>query len=223
MIQLWRSARPAAVALLAWLIVIGLFHLNYAALRIRDLLSVFPVLSLWAGLGMADALSQIGRLGRPNWRRGVRVLALGLMIVLLYARARVTLWLPTYAQDFNTFGYLRAEQRAAFDRLASLTPSEAIVAASLNSGSITLYSERDIVRPAYWSSDEWLGFVARALNDGRRVYLLVDGVEMHSSMQVVQSRYHLTQVSLLPVPYFYPTGNSQNQSVPLYEVLVRQP
>jgi hypothetical protein len=223
MIQLWRSARPAAVALLAWLIVIGLFHLNYAALRIRDLLSVFPALSLWAGLGMADALSQIGRLGRPNWRRGVRVLAFVLIIVLLYARARVTLWLPTYAQDFNTFGYLRAEQRAAFDRLASLTPSEAIVAASLNGGSITLYAERDIVRPAYWSSDEWLRFVDRALNDGRRIYLLVDGVEMQKPMQLVQSRYQLAQVSSLSVPYFYPTGNSQNQSVPLYEVLRREP
>ncbi len=218
--QLWRNSQPAAIALLAWLIVIGLFHLNYAALRIRDLLSVFPVLCVWAGIGMADILSQVQRIGRLSWRKGAQVLALGLTVVLLYARARVTLWLPAYAQDFRTFGYLRADQRVAFDRLASLTSAEAVVAASMNSGPITLYAQRDIVRPAYWSEDEWLDFVGRALSDGHPVYLLVDGAEMQGPMQVIQSRYQLEQVSSLPVPYFYPDGNSEDRSVWLYEVIV---
>ncbi len=141
-------------------------------------------------------------------------------VVLLYARARVTLWLPAYAQDFRTFGYLRADQRVAFDRLASLTSAEAVVAASMNSGPITLYAQRDIVRPAYWSEDEWLDFVGRALSDGHPVYLLVDGAEMQGPMQVIQSRYQLEQVSSLPVPYFYPDGNSEDRSVWLYEVIV---
>lgn len=218
-LQLWRGARRAAIALLAWLLVIIFFHLPYPALRLRDLLSVLPVLAIWTGAGLADVLSQVQRIRPSVWRKGVQILALGLMMVALYARSQVVLWLPVHAQDFQSFGYLRAEQRAAFDTLAALVPAEGIVAASLNGGAIILYTGRDIVRPAYWSADEWLDFVAEALNDGRRVYLLVDGVEMQSPLEIVQSRYQVNLIRLLAVPYFYPGGNSENRDVPLYEVV----
>ena len=218
-IQLWRSARIAAVALLTWLVVIVLFHLPYPALRLRDLLSVLPVLAIWTGVGVADAFSRFKRIRRPAWRKGVQVVVLGLLIAALWGRSQVILWLPLHAKDFHTFGYLRAEQRAAFDTLAEVTPRDGIVAASFNAGAVTLYANRDIVRPAYWSEDEWLDFVARAMNDGREVYLLLDGVEMQESLEVVRSHYQLDRVSSLPMPYFFPGGSSENQIVTLYEVV----
>ncbi len=169
-IQMWRRARIAAIALLAWLVVIVSFHLPYPALRVRDLLSVLPVLAIWTGVGVADVLSRVSRvqrISRPAWRKGVQIVVLGLIIAALWGRSQVVLWLPVHAKDFYTFGYLRAEQRAAFDTLAELTPSDGIVAASLNGGAVTLYANRDIVRPAYWSEGEWLDFVAWALGAGR--------------------------------------------------------
>jgi hypothetical protein len=218
-IQLWRSARVAAIALLTWLAVIVLFHLPYPALRLRDLLSVLPVFAIWTGLGVTDALSRVGRIRRPAWRKGFQVVILGLVIAALWGRSQVILWLPLHAKDFHTFGYLRAEQRASFDALAEVTLPEGIVAASLNAGAVTLYANRDIVRPAYWSEDEWLDFVDRALNDGREVYLLLDGVEMQGSLEAVRSRYQLDQVISLSMPYFFPGGSSENQNVMLYEVV----
>jgi hypothetical protein len=218
-IQVWRSARIAAIALLTWLLVIVLFHLPYPALRLRDLLSVLPVFAVWTGVGVADALSRVRRIRRPAWRNAFQVVILGLVIAALWARSQVILWLPVHAKDFYTFGYLRAEQRAAFDALAEVTPPEGIVAASLNAGAVTLYAERDIVRPAYWSEDEWLSFVARALNDGREVYLLLDGLEMQGPLDAVGSLYQINRVISVPMPYFFPGGSSENQNVTLYEVL----
>jgi hypothetical protein len=218
-IQVWRSARIAAIALLTWLLVIVLFHLPYPALRLRDLLSVLPIFAVWTGVGVADALSRVRRIRRPAWRNAFQVVILGLIIAALWARSQVILWLPVHAKDFYTFGYLRAEQRAAFDALAEVTPPEGIVAASLNAGAVTLYAERDIVRPAYWSEDEWLSFVARALNDGREVYLLLDGLEMQGPLDAVGSLYQINRVISVPMPYFFPGGSSENQNVTLYEVL----
>ena len=68
----WRDFRRVSLVLLTWLLVIGLFHLSYSALRARDLLSVFPVLALWAGMGIADAMcsAQVwSRRGRGLARR----------------------------------------------------------------------------------------------------------------------------------------------------------
>lgn len=217
-VRLWRDFRRAAAGLLMWLVVILFFHLFYNALRLRDLLSVFPVLALWAGVGMADLLSLIRRIGRPTWRRMARVLGFCAIIALLWARSNDTLCLPVPPMHFNMFGYLLSGQRAAFDTLANLTPPDAIVAASLNSGPIELYADRDAIRPAGWSRDEWLDFVAYALDDGYRVYLLEDGVEMREPLRAVQSRYQIILVSSLPVPYFHPGGGSVNLDVPLYEV-----
>ena len=221
LIRLWRDSRRATIGLLVWLLVIVLFHLPYAALRLRDLLSVFPALSIWVGVGIADALCQIQRIGWPIWRKSAQGVGLGLVMVLLSARSWVTLPLSVHAKDFSTFGYLRTEQRAAFDFLARLTTSEAVVASSLNSGPIELYTAHAAVRPASWSQNEWLTFLTGVLDEGRKVYLLLDGVEMHAPARAVQSRYQLSYISSLSVPYFYPDGSSENLDVPLYEVIRR--
>ena len=61
-----RSFRRPSVVLAAWLVAIGVFHLSYSALRARDLLSVFPVLALWAGMGIADALAAAQAFAQPQ-------------------------------------------------------------------------------------------------------------------------------------------------------------
>ena len=218
-IQLWRHARIAAIALLAWLVIIVAFHLPYPALRLRDLLSVLPVLAIWTGVGVAHVLSQLQHIRHPAWRKGTQILVLGLIIAALWARSQVVLWLPLHAKDFHTFGYLRAGHRAAFDTLAELTPPDGIVAASLNAGAITLYADRGIARPAYWSEDEWLDFVTHALDDGDGLYLLLDGAEMQDPLEAVRSHYHLNLVSSLPIPFFNPGGNTENRNVLLYEIV----
>jgi hypothetical protein len=218
-IQTWREARRGAVALLAWMAVIVAFHLPYAALRMRDLLSVLPVFAIWVGVGMAGVLAQALRIRHPVWRRGMRVLALGLMIAALWGRSQVTFWLPVHAKDFQSFGYMRAEQRSAFDELADLIPADGIVGASLNGGAVTLYVKRDIARPAYWTPDDWLTFVDRAVSNERSVYLLVDGVEMQDPLAVLSARYQLRQVASLSMPYFFLGGSSEFRDVPLFEVV----
>jgi hypothetical protein len=55
--RLGRNSSEASLALLAWLLVTVLFHVLYQALRLRDLLSIFPVLALAAGVGMAELLA----------------------------------------------------------------------------------------------------------------------------------------------------------------------
>ncbi len=215
----WLSSRQTAIALLAWLLVVASLHLSYAAVRIRDLLSVFPVLSIWTGVGIAELLCQVRPNRRRAWRKLPQLLGLGLVTALLYIRTHTMLRLPIDAPEFSTFGHLRSEQRAAFEALADLTPSEAIVATSLNSGPVGLYANRDAVRPAYWSQDEWLDFLSRALTNQRPVYMLADGIEMRSPLQTVRSHHRLRLVSFFYVPYFYPGGSSDNLYVPLYEVV----
>jgi hypothetical protein len=215
-IRLWQTCRLPAVMLLAWLLAIVLFHLPYAALRTRDVLSVFPVLAVWVGVGAADLLARILFLPRST-RRGLWwVLACTLLLGLLWVRTRFTF--QVNAGNFVTFGHLRADQRAAFDSLAAQTSSQAVVAASLNSGAVELYTGRDTVRPAYWSTDEWLSFVAHATKDGRPVLILVDGAEMQEPLAAIRARYPLALVSWLSLPYFERDGTSQNIQVPLYRV-----
>ena len=121
----WRSFRLSSVVLLAWLVAIGLFHLSYSALRARDLLSVFPVLALWAGIGMADGLAaaQAWSARGHAWRSVLPLLVALAVVACLWARGRETLDNVTGRPYFTTFGYLQPEQRRAFDTLAALTPA----------------------------------------------------------------------------------------------------
>jgi hypothetical protein len=147
-----------------------------------------------------------------------RFLVLGTVVLLFGARVRVTLQWPLHAGQFNTFGYLDARQRAAFDEIRRLTPPEAILAASLNSGALNVYSQREAVRPADWSTDDWRRFVPLALEKGQAVYLLVDGEEMQAPKQALEPAYTLKPVAALPLPYFYPDGSSDNRPVELYQI-----
>ncbi len=61
-------------------------------------------------------------------------------IVLSLALSRWAMVDNVWKPGWASFGYMRAEQRAAFDRLAELTPPEAIIGASLNAGAIMMYT-----------------------------------------------------------------------------------
>ena len=243
-VRLWLSFRRESVALLLWLGVLLAFHLPYAALRARDLLPEFPVLALWAGVGVSDFLRWVfawrsegdavpavrtdwpwpqpkpGSSKAPASAGRTLAASLGLLVTvaLLGARLRLTVQLPLHPERFNTFGYLNAQQRSSFDTLKTLVPDGAIVAASLNSGAVSLYTGRETVRPGSWSQAEWLDFVQHALAQGRSVYVLDDGDEMHDPIQALAATAALSPVAELPLPFFHATGSSDNQNVELYRI-----
>jgi hypothetical protein len=228
------SFRRPSVVLVAWLATIGVFHLSYSALRARDLLSVFPVLALWAGLGIADALAAARGCARSEtitesqgdavptggraWRTVMPLLVALAVLACLWARGRATLDLATGRPYFTTFGYLQPEQRRAFDTLSAVTPPNAIVASSLNAGPVILYAGRAAVRPAYWTAGEWQTFVERALGEGRALYALADGAEMEGPIAALRAGHRLVQVADLPLPYFSPNGGSDDRRLALYRV-----
>jgi hypothetical protein len=109
------------------------------------------------------------------------------------------LWKPGWA----SFGYMRPEQRAAFDRLAELVPAEAVIGTSLNSGAVMMYTGRDAVRPYEgWSSDDWATFVRAMWSRSRPVYLLDDGSTMAAFIQQQDSGFRLARVEALSIPRF---------------------
>jgi hypothetical protein len=210
-VRLWQINRVAGIMLNLSLLVIVAFHLAYAALRLRDLLSLFPILAIYSGFGIVDLLSRLSDIRFP---RISRAFFIGLVIVLLWIRSEGTLGFIDGV--FNNFGYLNDEQRRSFDVVRGLTDDDAIIAASLNSGPLILYSQRDIVRPYDWQPDEWFAFINSTTN--RDLYLLVDGVEMQQIFDITRERYTLEPVTRLPMPYFYIGGGSENQRVALYRL-----
>jgi hypothetical protein len=218
LVRMSQGFKRELMPLALWAGVLLAFHLPYPALRARDLLSVFPVLALWVGAGAAEGLAWTFA-HPPKVPKGLRqVLVLGAVILLLGARVRVTLLWPLHPTQFNTFGYLNAGQRAAFSEIQSLTPPEAILAGSLNSGALTLYSQRQAVRPGSWSIDQWRQFLGLAFEQRQSVYLLVDGEEMQAPRDALAPTYRLMPVAELALPYFYPDGSSDNRPVALYQI-----
>jgi hypothetical protein len=133
------------------------------------------------------------------------------------ARSEPALNMP-FSPGFGTFGYLQPAQRAAFDRLAALIEPQAVVAATLNSGPVELYTGRETFRPADWTSAEALTFVTALRARGRPVYVLDDGAALAPVLDALRARYALAEIASLPLPYFYPGGGSLNQDVGLYRV-----
>jgi len=189
----------AAFVLLAWFGAVMAVHLPYQALRWRDLLSVFPVLSLWTAAGIVELLRRLWRWKES--RRAVIVSGLFLLLLLLALRSSSTLERP-FRPYTNTFGYLNPHQRAAFSSLALLLPPEAIVGCGLNSGAIELYGQRMAVRPGEWSPVE-LEVFAHAVADLRRpFYLLDDGVDVRPAVDYAAQHWGLRPVVWLDVPYY---------------------
>jgi hypothetical protein len=113
------------------------------------------------------------------------------------------LWKPGWA----SFGYMQPEQRAAFDRLAALTPPGAVVGASLNAGAIMMYTGRDAIRPYdSWTPGEWHLFLDAMEAGDRPIFLLDDGDLMAEFIEEQKANRRLTPVEALGVPLFPPRG-----------------
>jgi hypothetical protein len=214
----WRRNRFALLSLALTHGSLLTFHLWYPYVRLRDLLSLYPPLAALTALGGAVVILSL-------WHRGAvaRLVAIvGMFAVLLLRLA--PLW-GLRESGFFTFGYLFPEQRRAFDSIAVLTESEAVIACSLNSGAVELYGQRQTVRPGTllqpglgWSEDQWLQFVAALRAEDRPLYLLRDSPEMDEPLAALRDRYTLTRVADLDVPVYYLGGGSRNLRVPLYRV-----
>ena len=101
-----------------------------------------------------------------------------------------------------------------------------MIAGSLNSGAVELYAGRLTARPGgvlqpgqAWTEAEWLVFVEALLDQGRPIYLLMDGVEMEAPLEAVKRVYRVEHVADLDLPYYVRGGGSQNLSVPLYRIV----
>lgn len=213
-LHLARRRRHATAVLGTAMVAIVLLHLTYRYLRIRDLASIFPLLSFFTAYG-AIMLARQARVlvdqSGSQKRMGPALLGAGgigwIVLALTLSRWAVAdrVWEPGWA----SFGYMDAEMRAAMDQIAELTPPDAVVAASLNAGAIALYSDRDPVRPYdSWSMADWDVFVGAMRQLGRQIYLLDDGRQMSQFIDRTRTRYALVQVKALSVPVYGEPGRT---------------
>ncbi|MGC9333781.1 MAG: glycosyltransferase family 39 protein [Anaerolineae bacterium] len=208
--QLVRRHQHAALILGSGFAAVLLVHLTYHSLRLRDLISLFPLVDLAVAYGAVALVRRAWALSRERKRRlGPALLPVVTIawIVLSFGLARWSmidnLWKPGWA----SFGYMRAEHRAAFDRLADLTPPDAVIGASLNAGAVMMYTGRDAIRPYdSWTPAEWEIFLQAMHARSRTVYLLDDGGLMADFIQTEKARHHLTPIEELQVPLFYTQG-----------------
>jgi hypothetical protein len=213
-VWLWHCAKWALLPLATWTLILLGFHLPYAALRLRDVLSIFPALALVVAAGMAATFEISTRVRN----RGVQVGAACCVVTAFLLRTSATLEATGPGVRYSGFGYVQPEERRAFATLAELTPSDAVIASTLNSGPIMLYAQRDAVRPDAWSSSEWLDFVAHELNSGGHLFVLDDGEQLARPLADLNRDYTLNQIAQLPVPYFTSDSGSSSREVALVEV-----
>lgn len=218
-----RTRRRWAAVLALFALPVFVFHLAYAYLRQRDLLSIFPIGAILAGYGAVRLIEALMSYRRDTsvWmvRRGLAVFAVVFALAFgLGYRSIETFQLPM-TRGFSAFGYLVGAQRASFETLESLTPAESVIACSLNSGAIDLYTGRLTFRPATWTPEQLLRFVEALRAEGKPVYAVDESNELQASLATLRGRYTLTQVGAIDVPYYFmPGGGSENRRVPVYRV-----
>ncbi len=220
---LWRASRHRAWTLLAYFASLFIFHVAYWPLRLRDILSLFPVLSILAAIGVVWLVQRMIEANHDKPARWKMAGLAGLLVCLSFAlvlRAIDTLALPI-TRGFGAFGYLVREQRASFTEIGRLTPPNAVIGCSLNSGPVDLYAGRLAFRPANWTPDHLIAFVRALHHEGRPVYLLDDGVEMAGAIETVRAQFVLRAVARLDVPYYFAGSGSENRKAALYVVEAR--
>ncbi len=210
--RLWHRQHAPLVILGSGAISVFAFHLAYEALRPRDLIAILPVAYLCAAAGI---------LATWRWARRRQTLLAALCVlcsvVLLGVRSWYTLAMP-WRDDVVTFGQVSAGQRAALERLQSLTPEDAVIGSMLNGGAIELHARRGAVHPAPWSKDELYVWVDALLAEGRPFYVLDDGEEMAPVLRNLGERYRLRSVTTLELPYFALGGGNLPRPATLYSV-----
>jgi hypothetical protein len=224
-IYLVKNHRRTALGLALTLGPVVLFHLPYHYLKLRDLLFIFPTLCALAALGLHRLVANASRLSfdvcRFTPHASLFIVHSSLFILLAF---RWNTQLPLL-NGFYTYGFLNGEQRVHLNSLATLTPPNAVIAGSLNTGAVSLYAQRDTVRPGHllqpgrtWTDSEWSNFAAALHADGRPLYLLMDSEEMIEPANALQSCCRLSPIAELYLPYYYRSGAATNEIVPLYRV-----
>lgn len=195
-----RRARVENSAGLLWLAAALAIHLPYAALRLRDLIPEFPIIAFYAAIGI---IALIGTLWARQ-EKWAKLAAAGVIFIALETSLmRVWHTLPRVIQPPPArFGALTGSQRASFDQLARLMPPNAIIGASLNSGAVDLYAQRDTFRPADWSSQELETFLLVTQGEKREVYLLEDNASLTQVLNELRRTYRIERVTTLDVPLF---------------------
>lgn len=188
---------------LALLLILGAalaIHLPYPALRLRDLIPELPIVAFYATCGIVGGIALMWKQQRA-WATvaGALLLFLGLELMLV----RVWNTLPRVLEDPSPrFGAMARVQRDSFDALAKLTPPNAIVGATLNSGAVELYAQRKAVRPADWTDAELREFLRVAETDGYEFYLLQDNPELGRVVDGLRRDLTVEPVGTLDVPLF---------------------
>ena len=206
---LWLQLRQPAERSQATIMVLGfagmlLFGLAYRALRLRDLLALFPFLALWAGRGLSGLWAHANRPGQ-----GLLVCRAALLLLLWVALGARSSWTLQRLQDpaITTFGYLSAPQRRAYDQLAVLVPENAVLACGLGAGALAHYTGRDTVRPASWSADQFRRLADLLSQNDRPLYAVQDGAEMAEWLERARAGGHsFVSIGTLNLPTFAAWG-----------------
>lgn len=199
-----RREKISSIALLLWLGAALAIHLPYAALRLRDLIPEFPILAFYVSYGVVAA---IGALWKKQHVWATLAAAAVIFLGLELSLARMWNTLPRVAQDPRPrFGAMTQQQRASFDTLAQMTPRNAIIGASLNSGAIELYSRRNTFRPAAWcikgQCNELHEFIEIAQSKNFDIYLLEDHASLTKVLNELRGTYRLERITTLDMPLF---------------------
>jgi hypothetical protein len=214
--RMYVERRGQFLVLLTALLGILAMHLPYAALRLRDVLSLFPLLLALVGYATVDLWRRIPQQGSAR-RYGRQVLGVMILLALLLLPTLRT-W-PILSRPWGTyrasFGCMSAEEREGFEELERNTVEPCVVGSSLNGGPIDLYAGREAFRPGFWTGDEFAVFVDHMFQEGTRVYILDDGEALGPNLEYAKAHYRVTGVARLTVPIF---GDPARVSSVLYEI-----
>jgi hypothetical protein len=213
-VAIWRDSRRGAVVLLAYTLPVAVLHVFYDYLRLRDVLSLFPVLALLCATG-ALAIWHFVK-DKPST---LRLAALTCVVFVFTLRSMETLALPV-TRGFGAFGLLTREERASFGALQNVTEANAVIGCSLNSGAIDLYANRLTFRPETWTAEQIARFIARMSASGRPVYLLADGDRSADAIAALRAldRFDFEDAGVLLAPYHLRGSGSEPRAITLWRV-----
>ena len=212
---LWRAREERPLALATTLGLVGVlgFNLSYAAVRLRDLLPLFPILGVWTAWGAVDLVRGMATRGTARGALGA-----GLVVLALAARSAWALDLPATG-DIPAFGRLTAAEVGALAAFGDSLPEDAVVLASLHSGAVERYAGRPTLRPAAWSDADLARALAALEAAGRPAFLLVDGEETRDDLLPhLAALAPLTPEGTLPVPLLGRDGSQVGHGITWYRL-----